>query len=518
LNDHPAYPHSGWSTTVLNSRGTLYTAGILNKDYRYYGTESKGFRPLELPSASDESTIAIRQFSSGRSHILGLSDSGRIWSWAHKEVVGLAIKFVDVDIDEMRETASTTSTLHGKVKQVVAGWSCSSAYIYGTGIVVWDTVSLDDHGQTSIDMSCGASTDTMLVLKHSEVPRTGYQRTKDAAREGDKEMALGEEVGAVLNYILLEHFVVFVTDIGKVFCSRLGDANRIDEILELRTLRSQGGNALELQGSFRRFAVFKQYEEVITVEQSYLDACWNARTEPEHTDIEGLQWIPALQNSGVISVAFGDWHFHALHSSGKITSYGTELECCGALGLGNPEAGAPATFRGIYTGNAWAERHKGRLVPHAYTYGREVWFRPEQIAWMEYLEQGGKDGPLEEGQTSDKEAHERLNLFYNNLNVQAEVSEWIEQEGREWDKDKGEDGLGAFFALKVSAAGWHSGAIVLVNDDLASKKDVYDWLSKGFPRLKLSDGTEMPGTVDFDEWREGRPDFLRDLKISHETV
>ncbi len=33
----------------------------------------------------------------------------------------------------------------------------------------------------------------------------------------------------------------------------------------------------------------------------------------------------------------------------------------------------------------------------------------------------------------------------------------------------GDDGLGAYFALSVAAAGWHSGALVLVNEDLARR-------------------------------------------------
>ncbi len=36
------------------------------------------------------------------------------------------------------------------------------------------------------------------------------------------------------------------------------------------------------------------------------------------------------------------------------------------------------------------------------------------------------------------------------------------------------------------------------------------WASDNFPRLLLSDGTEMPGTVAFDEWRYPRPDWNTD--------
>ncbi|KAF2646096.1 RCC1/BLIP-II [Massarina eburnea CBS 473.64] len=487
----------GWSTTVLTSSGTLYSAGRINGESNSQSgltTLQALHFPAGYPASAasyNEPTIAIRQFSAGRSHILGLSDSGRIWSWGDKGKAGCNIKFLTVDINEASppDTSSASPSLYGQVRQVVAGWNCSSAYVHGTGIVLWSPVRRDDD-----------ESDTMLVLNSSEVPRTNYQRPKGAARESDEERSLGEEVGEVKNYIMLEQFLVFVTDIGKVFCCRIGDENKVDDILELKAFQDQDAGPIDVQGSFRRFAVLKNGEVIIT-QQTYLDACWTARhTNPEQIDISGLTVVPALQDSGVISVAFGDYHFLALHSSGKITSYGTELQCCGALGLGG-NGGLSSRLRGI-SNRGFSQ--DGQLLPHAYTHGRQVWFRPEQINWIKHLESGGKD---------PAEANERLGMCNVDRNVQGEVSEWIEQEGREWDKNKGDDGLGAHFALRVSAAGWHSGAVVLVNEELADEKAVYDWQDRSFPRLKLSDGREMPGTVEFDEWREGRPEWNLDVEV-----
>ncbi|PVH99450.1 RCC1/BLIP-II [Periconia macrospinosa] len=487
----------GWSTTVLTSNGTLHTAGVLNGEH--WTGEDGRLQALSFPAiyandvAHHEPTIAIRQFSAGRSHILALSDSGRIWAWSDASQPAMHIKFVNVDLAEVRKSSNRSSTNeesnYGHVRQVVAGWSCSSAYIHGTGIVLWGPVRSAYDGET----------DTMLVYENFEIPRTGYQRARGATRESDEDRILGQEVGVVMNYIILENFVVFVTDIGKVFCARLEESNTTEDILELRALENQDGNALDVQGSFRRFAVFKG-GEVIIVHQDYLDECWDARiTNPEQTGIQGLKKIPALQHNGVISVAFGDYHFHALHSSGKITSYGNELQSCGALGLGG-DGGPTGRLRGF---DFQGQLRTSSLVPHAYTHGRQIWFRPEQNMWLKVMDQGGKDY---------EEVKERKELFNADRNVQGEVSEWVEQEGRAWDKEKGEDGLGAFFALRVSAAGWHSGAVVLVNEDL-ERRDVYDWENSTFPRLKLSDGTEMPGSKDFDEWREGIPNWELDVEV-----
>jgi SCF-associated factor 1 len=165
------------------------------------------------------------------------------------------------------------------------------------------------------------------------------------------------------------------------------------------------------------------------------------------------------------------------------------------LGLGG-EAEDEGKARGIAY-----ERfgHDGRLLPHTYTNGRQVWFENSKKEWLRNIINGGKD---------PEEARERIELFRTSQDVQGEVSEWIEQESRALDsEDTGDDKLGAYFALRISAAGWHSGALVLVNDDLANRESPKSVEDTSFPRLRLANGTEMPGTKEFDEWREGRPEW-----------
>jgi SCF-associated factor 1 len=499
VSDHQLTGHSGWATTLLTSRGTLYTVGVLDGLRVFAAIEHLaplGF-PAGYPSSSEnaqyeEPAIAIRQFSAGRSHILALSDSGRIWSWYHAKSAALQIKFANVEMKEAKlsDTSSKLST-YGKVRQVVAGWSLSSAYVSGYGIIVWDPVERDHDDD---------ATDTMLVVENVEVPKTGYQRAKDPRAESDDQRQLGEQVGAVSNYIMLEHFVVFVTDIGKVFCCRFEEKNRVDGILELRALCNVETSAVDVQGSFRRFAVFKN-NEVITSDQDYLQACWDhQRDNPEQSGIPGLHKIPAFQHNDVISVAFGDYHYHALHSNGKITSYGSELQACGALGLGG-EVDLEGHARGIVYDRF---SHDGTLVPHATARGRQVWFDQKRKEWIHHIMQGGNN---------PEESEERRELFRTEPNVQGEVSEWIEQEGRAMDQNvTGDDGLGAYFALSISAAGWHSGALVLVNEELANRDSESSYEDQTFPRLKLIDGREMPGSKSFDEWKEGRPEWQLDVE------
>lgn len=80
-------------------------------------------RQLTFPSAypsttrhSHEPSTAIAQFSSGRKHILGLADDGKVWQWNQEEA--RLIKPLHVDVSEK------------KVTRVVAGTPSSQAGAY----------------------------------------------------------------------------------------------------------------------------------------------------------------------------------------------------------------------------------------------------------------------------------------------------------------------------------------------------------------------------------------------------
>jgi SCF-associated factor 1 len=450
--------------------------------------------PAEAQGDEHASATAVRSFSAGRSHILALSDTDTIWSWSDADEPAVSIEFAGLHVDQVSHAPGhqQPASAKNRVRQVVAGWSRSSAYVHGVGIVVWDIAQVTD-----------PNAEHPVQVEHAQLPRTGYRRVKNPSGESEYDKALGAEVGSVLNYIILEHFVVFNTDLGKVFCGRFGDNNTVETMLELSQLRTEEVVQFDVQGSFRRFAIFRN-GEVITANQDYLEACWATRHSRtpnlEQADIQGLTRVPALQHRDIIQVAFGDYHYLALHSSGKVTTYGAEVSACGALGLSD------GTKDGGYARGVVYDRRtrRGQLLPHAYTYGRRVWFDGRKFDWLDYLLCGG---------TNPAESAERRELFKTDRDVQAEVSEWIEQETRAWDEmEEQEDEVGPYFAMGVSAAGWHSGALVLVNQDFAGREPVYDWRGVEFPRLKLADGTEMPGQKEFDKWRYGRPDWQLDFE------
>jgi SCF-associated factor 1 len=308
-----------------------------------------------------------------------------------------------------------------------------------------------------------------------------------------------------------------------------------------------------------------------------LDACAHKAFDPNEEPLQPVKRIPALQNTGVMQIAFGDYHYHALHSYGSISSYGVEPDRSGAFGLGGVmDMELPhGMLRGIKN-NPW--NRDGVLLPHAYTKGRRIWFQKENEVWLRFLAAGGKD---------KEEAQERVRQVGSVPPVQGEVSEWVEQMGSGWDKraevrEVDDDGLGAYFALSVAAAGWHSGALVLVNDKVVTAvrdsclADIPDyepevegeklpavgdislaegirtllsnlgryflglqtnvgsgtntnereveaeqhvdsssppkgkkwiWTDQDFPRLRLDHGVDMPGEVEFSQWKEQKPDW-----------
>lgn len=550
----------GWSTTLLNSTGQLHAVGVFN-GLRLGPREERlcrlTFPPGYAQSGHEryEPATAIKQYSCGRIHVLGLSDSGKIWQWGNIKEPAMHIKFLHTDLLENSPRAE-----HGTTMRVVAGWDRASAYVLGTGIVYWDP---------NVEIDADVEGADGLLIDAAVVPGTGYQRPK---YESAATLEAGDEIGEVRKHIVLEGFIVFITDSNKAFAVKSDfPDDGFHRIVELTTFGSLAdvdhAQLQDIQGSFRNFAVFTSRGNVLTADRRFLDAFW-ANTA-DHPDIELLprpNQIPVLQHNNVISVAFGDYHSHALHSNGQISSLGTEPQSCGALGLGSGPEGA--IFRGVrYSHNIG----DGTLVREASHHARHVWFEPEKSIWLKHMAAGSRH----------PEASARHRMVLSSEQVAGELSEWFEQEGSGWDdfpdlKDADDTGLGAYFALSVAAAGWHSGALVLVDekraeevrekyiikrpnppngnsDDtadtaqpnlvsrawealyemgrsffgLSAQSDrrreerharptsqgqqsgdiEYTWRNQPFPRIRLSTGEEMPGTIPLSQWRYGVPDF-----------
>ena len=532
----------GWSTTLLNAQGDLYSVGILDQDEgRPVGQSYDQLTRLDY-----RSKVPIRRFSAGRKHVLGLDDEGYVWSWDR----------INVPAWQIHDVAPIQAS------RVVGGWTVSSAYTK-EGIIYWRvprgvTGEGTEEARTPLGSESLAASDTdststddgaRISVKTTIIPGTDF-------RSSPQQREPTHPIGQVLAHIVLEAYIVFITSLDKVFAHRIADDENSppEPSFEAPAFSSALTRHLkDIQGTFRKFSVFTSTGEVLSGDQQYLEQLHRLRADdanasalttilllldPSASTLPRPPDIPSLQNTGVTSLAYGDHHFHALHSSGRIISYGTDPQCCGALGLGSPAAGL--RFRGIkvpdHNHNPW--HRDATLLPIAYKHGREVWFQDEMDGWLRWMEGADEREP----------PHPALKVIKEQEARQAGFSEWVEREGRAWEEGvSNEDGLGGFFAMKVAAAGWHSAALVLVDEGVVRRvsekwqvtdgdgeddgdggggdgngkekekgkvrRAMYKWEKGGFPRIALPDGFVFPGPGELREWKGGMP-LVEELGIA----
>jgi len=328
-------------------------------------------------------------------------------------------------------------------------------YVVGVGIVYWTSVQDSNivHGGRQENLTVN---DTMLI-ETITVPGTGYRRRKN---DRNIEDSLEFRIGQVTNHVLLSGYVVFTTDLNKVFSYRAAFPMPVldmPEPIELTTfydaLPGQPFKIGDLQGAFTRFAIFTKSGAVIMGSSDLLNAYYDAPGTSSNelpTTLPSPALIPSLQTGTIISLAFGDHHFHALHANGTITSYGQELQRCGALGLGNR---VHSLLRGVRARPGFG----GGDLPDGE--GRTVWFEPLMETWL-------SDTALN---TQPNDGSGQM-LHHENPEAREALANYFENEGAKWEDDVTQDGeMGAYFVLKVAAAGWSSAALVLVDEEKAEE-------------------------------------------------
>ncbi|RMZ76347.1 hypothetical protein DV738_g5022, partial [Chaetothyriales sp. CBS 135597] len=501
----------GWSTTILSSAGKLYTVGALDSlNGITVGETASEFRHLQYLG---QSTSPVRQFSAGRRHILALTDDGDILTWDRINAKGLKV-FPRAGRD-----------FGGRPLRVAAGWGFSSAYVPETGIIYWRPLK-NDQADESLDG---------LHVKEKVIPNTAHT-TSSAGR------------GEVIKHIVLDTFIIWITSDSKLWACHTDfqsddSTEPLGSVFEVPGYAKEGRELKDIHGQFESFGVFTATGEVLAGSVSYLDACDEAlastpdlAASPDSSTLRELLAsrppdVPALQHTGVIALAYGDYHYHALHASGHVTTYGRDSQTCGQLGLSHLYHGG--RFRSLRKAAIGAD---AILHPIALRRGRQIWFEPEKKDWLEWLEEELRKGNFpHSGQLPIDE--------WNDWDRQALFSEWIEQEGRHWADGPGEGGdLDSYFTIAIAAAGWHSGALVLVDEDKAAHvrsqwvkkitdphqphgpsvpgafeakddQEIYLFTEPGFPKVTLPDGYTMPGQGEPRPWRDGMP-TLEELGLS----
>ncbi len=324
------------------------------------------------------------------------------------------------------------------------------------GIVYWDACCDIDYEGDLMDA---------FLIQTVTIPGTGYRRPRNCRSSSP---TLESRIGEVMQHIVLEGYLVFTTNLNKAFCySTARTALTVERLepIELTTFYPSDSSVFEirdLQGSYRNFALFTKSGSVLTASRDLLDAYNTASSSPQlpPAPLPEPNRIPSLQSKSIISLAFGDYHFHALHANGKISSYGTDSQACGALGLGHRGL---AQLRGVCHDFASGN---GRLPPNAP--GRTIWFEPLMETMLQDMSTKSMEGDdFGRGFAISRARAEHL----GDPTTSIATGDYFEQEGTRWEDDvTSEEGeMGAYFALKVSAAGWHSAALVLVDEEKAER-------------------------------------------------
>ena len=335
-------------------------------------------------------------------------------------------------------------------------------YVLNIGIVYWPDVFVSQPEALEADTT---------VTETATVPGTSLSSTTS---NREATATLESRIGQVVNHVVLENYIIFTTKLNKIFFYR-ADFPLPDfeppEPLELAAFYSTAADVpfevQDLQGSFRSFAIFSKSGGVLMGDRAMLDDIYHATYGGESRGLPPPQprVVPTLQSNGVISIAFGDHHFQALRSDGTILAYGTDSQGCGALGLGFNEGTGP--LRGLLSTD-WSSN--GTL---GHDIGRQVWFDPMMHHWLaEMKEKAGIEG--------EQKARGDLILPARALPIRARpvqnaaaikaVGDYFEREGRKWEDGVTEAGeMRSYFVLKVAAAGWHSAALVLVDEEKAER-------------------------------------------------
>lgn len=225
----------GWSTALMNARGQIFVAGVLNGQSGDVPIVS--FTPVPVHvSSSPTSTIvdsyhpstAIEQFSLGRASMLGLSDSGIVWQWHSFYTSPVAMDITDVVID----FEDSFGRRNHQVTKVVAGWTHNTAYIESIGLLrYWDA-------------------------QKGLRPRQDLNKLVVPPPAGDTSDL--HDFPKLQTYIVLEAHIVFLTVNNELYAWPL--SAKIPTPVELTSFYAptHGEKIRDLQGTFQNFGVITE--------------------------------------------------------------------------------------------------------------------------------------------------------------------------------------------------------------------------------------------------------------------
>ncbi|CEP64726.1 SCF ubiquitin ligase complex subunit SAF1 LALA0_S13e01640g [Lachancea lanzarotensis] len=226
--------------------------------------------------------VKFQSVSSGRSHILALSDQGDLYSWDGPDVEqGIRIVFNELPTKETNP-----------VIKIGCGWNYNCVSIFDVGLVVWSSRNALKENELS------------TAANYKVIPNTNVM-------SGDDK---------IVDFACCANMCVF-------FITAKGDELRLfanDAVHKV--ILPVDGRIVKIVGCYTVLAIFTDHS-CYTVNVLEDQVVTRTLVKLELEDPEDM----------IVSLSTGDYHTVALTSNGKIYTWGLESELCGCLGLGDRE-------------------------------------------------------------------------------------------------------------------------------------------------------------------------------------
>ncbi|KAI0251809.1 RCC1/BLIP-II [Lactifluus subvellereus] len=418
----------GMSFHALDSKGTMYVWGTLNGESADLNSEGFSVKYKQAPVPHKLlMPDPIRTISCGRMHTMVLDSKDQVWTFVNwGRPFRLDTPMLDCGSPE------TTPM------QAESGWSfCSVLTQSGDVLVFWpfsgevgrrydeQEAAMDERG----DYHAYATSDHCIPcvtwalradpLMIPPIPQLPELENTGISREEKSKMTTLIKIAAFDNHLIgltnKGHVLKFGDLSNEESFDRstrwqyLENFSELSKVVAHPAFRNEG-TGVEIPSCLRITHITAHFETFVAYStgSSSIILMGDVRTNPDSQP----KIIPELQNRSVISIILGDYHYGALTSDGQLFTWGQYSS--GALGLGLPTE-LPVRAPGGYLTEA--QRNQSRLS-----------------------EWGPREPPAVASPSS---------VHFNH----------------------GPNPGGRRFCFAATAAGWHTGALVI---PLEPEKEVYD--------------------------------------------
>ncbi|KAH9847325.1 RCC1/BLIP-II [Lenzites betulinus] len=371
----------GMSFHAIDSRGDIYVWGVLNGET--FALRNDGFaepgqkadRPMKLILPAK-----FRSLSCGRLHTTALDAASQIWtftSWGrpYRLKSSLVDKSSPDSTPVQVESGWTFSSILTQSGDVLVYWPFSGAVKVAADRKETELNAIEDPAQ-NIAAKARADPDNPRVVPCHwwdmegadpvRLPRVLVHDLPELSKTGLSAEQLEEETKLV-KIVGIDNCIIGLTNKGHVlrygmlggeesyqqgrweYLPHFSDVEKLQTHEAYRAADNEDTPRLtppptmhinHISGSFRNFFAYSTGPSSVVLKGE-------APTGPNPTAAASTQptIIPELQNSAVISVVPGDYHYGALTSTGALLTWGAFSK--GALGLGDPtqvELGAPGGY------------------------------------------------------------------------------------------------------------------------------------------------------------------------------